>query len=101
MSNNSRTTRKDELEVAVARAVYNTVDHCVAAGCEDMKSNDDMMAHFLQNLYSGIDSKGKVSVEFMGVDYQEGLLDVYVTEEYLLPTGKTEDIAIRKTAIYE
>lgn len=95
MSINSKSIRKDELEVAVATAAQQTVKS------SEISSEEDMMAYFIKNLFMNIKADGDIGVEFMGVDCEKGLLDVKVTEKFYYPSGTEEKICVRKTAILE
>lgn len=101
ISINSKMTRKDELEMAVAAAVQQTVKHSEPSGKNIYGDNENMMAAFVKNLSLNLNSASDITVEFHGVDYKLGLLSVTVTESFKYPTGKMDEIQVRKTAIYD
>ncbi len=101
LSEQSRNSREDELEKAVSGAVKQTVKASHADGQTDITSNKEMVAHFVNVVSSNIKSDGKISVKVLGVDYQEGLLDVKVSETFNYLNGKEKTITVRKCAIYE
>lgn len=101
LSVQSKTDRMDELYRAVSAATKQTVAESQIRGQEIITSDKEMVAQFMQILSTGINSTGEVSIEVMGVNYQEGLLDVLVKEKFKYFNGKTDTISVRKCAIYE
>ena len=91
LSVESKTDRQDELDRAVAAAVKQT----------SIKSDKEMIAQFIQNVCTSINSDGDLHIQVMGVDYKEGMLDVLVTESYYYLNGKQGHIKTRKCAIYQ
>lgn len=83
----SKETRKEELNRGVAAAVNQTVSESKRDGQQSIKSNNDMVAQLVNTLCVSIGSDGDISVEVMGVDYIEGMLDVLVTESFNYPNG--------------
>ena len=101
LSVESKQDRKDELERVVAAAVKQTVKESQIKEQKIIKSDKDMIANFVQNVCTSLKENGDISVKVMGVDYKEGLLDVYVQEKFEYLTGKNGTISVRKCAIYE
>ena len=97
LSVESKQDRKDELERVVAAAVKDSQ----IKEQKIIKSDKDMIANFVQNVCISLKAKGDISVKVMGVDYKEGLLDVYVLEKFEYLTGKNGTVSVRKCAIYE
>lgn len=101
LSQQSKTSRQDELERAVSGAVKQTVKASHAEGQDDITSDKEMVAHFVNVVSNNIKSDGEISVKVLGVDYKEGLLDVKVSETFKYLNGKEKTITVRKCAIYE
>lgn len=101
LSEQSRSSRQDELERAVSGAVKQTVKATHADGQTDITSNKEMVAHFVNVVSNNIKSDGDISVKVLGVDYEDGLLDVKVSETFKYLNGKEKTIEVRKCAIYE
>ncbi len=99
MSVDSKTERKQELNRVVSAAVKQTVSHSQIDNQKEITSNDEMLAHFTQLLALGLSNDGDVEIEVMGINYQEGLLDVIVTEKYKYLNGNNGVISVRKCAI--
>lgn len=99
LSIQSKAERKQELTRAVSAAVKQTVSHSQIENQAEITSNDEMIAHFIQLLLSNMSSDGDIEVEVMGVDYEEGLLDVSITEKYKYLNGNDGKINVRKCAI--
>ena len=97
----SKQDRKDELERVVAAAVKQTVKDSQIKEQKIIKSDKAMIANFVQNVCISLKATGDISVKVMGVDYKEGLLDVYVLENFEYLTGKNGTVSVRKCAIYE
>lgn len=101
MAVNNKSTRQDELEYAVSAAVQQTLKEAKASTNYRSLSQEKVKAMFIQNLFMNIQSEGNIEVEFYGIDYRFGLLDVKVTEKFEYVGGKEGEISVRKTAIYE
>ena len=101
LSQQSKTSRHDELERAVSGAVKQTVKASHAEGQDDITSDKEMVAHFVNVVSNNIKSDGEISVKVLGLDYKEGLLDVKVSETFKYLNGKEKTITVRKCAIYE
>ena len=93
--------RQDELNRAVSAAVKQAVKNSQIEGQKNICSNDEMVAEFIQLMSVHLNSDSDVQVEVMGVDYEEGMLDVKVTESFQYLNGKEGSVSIRKCAIYE
>lgn len=93
--------RQDELNRAVSAAVKQTVKTSQLDGQEDITSNDEMVAEFVQLMSVNLNSDSDVQIEVMGVDYKEGMLDVKVTENFTYLNGRKGSVTTRKCAIYE
>lgn len=101
LSVESRTDRQDELDRVVSAAVKQTVKDSQIEEQSDITSNKEMVAQFIENMCTSINSDGDLQIEVMGVDYKEGMLDVLVTEKFVYPNGKQGKITTRKCAIYQ
>lgn len=93
--------RQDELDRAVSGAAKQTVKDSQISEQTEINSNEDMIAHFVNLLSVNINSDSDLSVEVMGVDYEEGMLDVHVTSEFKYLNGKNGTLSVRKCAIFE
>lgn len=93
--------RRDELNRAVSTSVKKTVKDSQIEEQTAIKSNDEMIAYFIQLLSVNVTGKGDMEIEVMEADYQEGMLDVLVTEKYKYVNGKSGKILVRKCAIAE
>ncbi len=101
LADQSRSSRLDELEKAVSGAVKQTVKASHAFGQTDIRSDEEMVAHFVNVVSNNLKSDGKISVKVLGIDYKEGLLDVKVSETFKYLNGREKTITVRKCAIYE
>lgn len=101
LSEESRADRQDELNRAVSAAVKQTVATSQIENQEEITSDKEMVAQFIQIMSTNICSEGDISVEIMGADYKEGMLDVLVTQTFDYLNGKKGSVSVRKCAIYE
>lgn len=97
----SEMDRQDELNKAVSAAVKQTVEASQIENQKDITSDKELVAHFIQIMSTNMNSQGDISVEVMGVDYKEGMLDVLVTQKFSYLNGKEAEVSVRKCAIYE
>ncbi|MFQ9514755.1 MAG: hypothetical protein ACLRZ9_02900 [Eubacterium sp.] len=101
LSKESRMDRQDELNRAVSAAVKQTVDASQIYNQKEITSDKEMVAQFIQIMSTNMNSDSDVSIEVMGVNYKEGMLDVLVTEKFKYYNGKNDTVSVRKCAIYE
>ena len=101
LSAETKSDRKDELNRAVSAAVKQTVSVSQIEDQKEITCNDEMVANFIQLMSTNINSDGDISIDVMGVDYENGMLDVLVTETFQYINGKTDTISIRKCAVYD
>lgn len=101
LSAESKIDRQDELNRAVSAAVKQTVAASQIENQKEITSDKEMVAQFIQLMSTNMSSQGDISIEVMGVDYKEGMLDVLVTQKFNYLTGKEEQVSVRKCAIYE
>lgn len=101
LSVESRTDRKDELDRVVSAAVKQTVKESQIYNQNNITSDKEMVAYFVQNMCTSISSNGDLQIEVMGVEFKEGMLDVLVTEKFSYPNGRQGKITTRKCAIYQ
>lgn len=101
ISVDSKSARQDELNRVVSAAVKQTVKDSQVEKQKSISSDKEMIAQFVHILSTSLSSKGDITIEVMGVDYTEGMLDVLVTQKFEYLNGKSDRIAIRKSAICE
>ena len=101
MSQEGRISRKDELNRATSAAIKQTVKKSQSNIQKEIKNDKDMVSYFTAALCSQIKSDGDIEIKVLGVDYQEGMLDVVVTERFDYLNGKEGIIKVRKCAIYD
>ena len=101
ISVDSKLARQDELNRVVSAAVKQTVKDSQVEKQKSISSDKEMIAQFVHILSTSLSSKGDITIEVMGVDYTEGMLDVLVTQKFEYLNGKSDRIAIRKSAICE
>lgn len=101
LSAESKIDRQDELNRAVSAAVKQTVAASQIENQKEITSDKEMVAQFIQLMSTNMSSQGDISIEVMGVDYKEGMLDVLVTQKFNYLTEKEAQVSVRKCAIYE
>ena len=115
----SRMIRKDELENAVTVSCKNTFDKMVAADEDSDKKSEynnsgeeseynnsgkvkEIQNDFIDELFLNITSESDdICVMFYGVDFENGLLSVGVTESYKNLLGITTKLTVYRTMILE
>lgn len=97
----SKSKREDELNKAVSAAVKQTVKISQVEEQTEITSDEEMVGEFIQLLSLNVSGESDLSIEVMGVDYREGILDVKVTEIFPYFNGKKGKISVRKCAIYD
>ena len=100
---NTKTERKNELDVTFAKAVKQTLETAVSEEpTYKINNSNEAVADMIENLIVQLNG-GKLTdykVTVYTVDLKKGLLDASVTETYNQVVGKGK-ITVRKTAILD
>lgn len=92
----------NEAEAALSQSVEQALYVTLTSGeTYSIDSNEDFVNDFLSNLLVQVNSPADIAVRILDVDYQEGLLDVEVTETMTYPDGKTREVTCRKTVLLD
>lgn len=67
----------------------------------EIKSNEQMIEEVIKNVVLSKQSDCDIEVRILGVDYENGLLDLSIIQTYRHVNGKIETIEERKTIIIE
>ncbi|MCI8991115.1 MAG: hypothetical protein HFG80_00070 [Eubacterium sp.] len=102
LSVTGRGTRSHELNLAVARAVKNTVQAGYERACEEGNSKaltEEMTAYLGQAVLQSVHSEASVEIDILEMDPEKGVVSAKVTEKFTYPNGKKGQVSVRKTAI--
>ena len=101
MSVSGRDARRSELEESLTNAIEQTMQVSYLEKTYSIKNEDELIADFTGNFFSQIASDSDINIEILNVDFNNGCMDVQATEKFKYFTGKTGEIKIRKTVIFE
>lgn len=101
MSVSGRDARRSELEESLTNAIEQTMQVSYLEKTYSIKNEEELIADFTGNFFSQIASDSDISIEILNVDFNNGCMDVQATEKFKYFTGKTGEIKIRKTVIFE
>lgn len=93
-------TRSRESSESIAQAMENAVAK-MAKEENGYQSNEEFRAAFIENLLAQIDSKSDVKVKILMSDYEKGLIQAEVTEDYTTPRGDAKSVACMRTILLE
>ncbi len=93
--------RKRELENGVTSAVRQTVESVKMKEMYEYNNVEQVIAEFTRTLLMTVDSNSTITVRVLGVDHEEGFLDVEVTADFMYPNGNLDQVKVRKSIIYE
>lgn len=97
-----RSARSHELNLAVARAVKNTVQTGYERACEEGNNEsltEEMTAYLGQAVLQSVHSEASVEIDILEMDPEKGIVSARVTEEFTYPNGKSGRVSVVKTAI--
>ena len=94
-----RQIRKTGLNQALDAGLKQTVDQTGTRHTDGPKSNEEMIALFLEKFMMQIESDSRVEVEVLDADYEKGLLSAEATLYYKHPNGKEGSVSACKTVI--
>lgn len=85
----------------MANAIEQSMEIVYAEKTYDIKNETELIADFLLNLCSQIESRGELEVSVMNVDYDNGLLDLKIQQHYKHFTGREGTVTCRRAVILE
>lgn len=97
-----RGIRSHELNIAVARAVKNTVETGYERAQTEGNSaslKEEMTAYLGQEIINAVQSEAAVQIEVLEMELEKGIVSARVTEGFLYPNGKQSEVSVTKTAI--
>lgn len=98
----TKTTRQNELDMNLGKAMEQTMKSLAADGAEESgeRADKEMAADFIENFLVGTTSNSSFQVDVLEADAFKGILDVRVTEKFrqILGDGTAE---ARKTVVLE
>lgn len=105
----AKDVRLNELELATNSAVRTTMEQAYTVKSDtEVTTNEQLMELFNENLLTQISSDSDIQVDFMGVDIEEGLLDVKVTAVFHYPyhtvdepNGVEGKVSVRRTIVLD
>lgn len=101
MSITTTDVRQSELDKALNSAVRTTMEIAKTKETYPIETEEEFIAEFNKNLLSSISSDSDIEVQVMGVDLEEGMLDVKVISKFKFPTGADGQVSSRKTVILD
>jgi len=101
MSITTTDVRQNELDKALNSAIRTTMEIAKTKETYPIETEEEFIAEFNKNLLSSISSDSDIEVQVMGVNLEEGMLDVKVISKYKFPTGAEGKVYSRKTLILD
>ncbi|MFR1449789.1 MAG: hypothetical protein ACLSSU_07580 [Beduini sp.] len=89
-----------ETNTIVSNASYQPI-HLNAKPYSSIKSNEELIKEVIKNVVLSKESEGEITVEILTVDFENGLLDLSISQTYQHLNGKVSLIKERKTIILE
>ena len=105
----TKDVRQNEIEQSLNSAIKTTMETAYDKNSTlEIHSNEELMQLFNENLLTQITSDSDITVNFMGVDYENGLLDVQVSSKFKYPyktpeapEGKPGKVTARRSIILD
>ena len=101
---NSSVTKRTSVE----NEVYDSLEQAINQSLEVINtkpykvvSNEELLAEFNKALLLNVASDSEVSVKVYGVDYEQGYIDVEVSEKFAYGNGKEGLVRCRKRGVCE
>lgn len=101
MSINSESLRQEEIENALKAAVDDTVKTVYIDELFATENYNEAITELCRNIVVAINSKGNVSIKILDIDYEAGMLDMLIEQDFVFPNGKKGTVDYRKTIIVE
>lgn len=101
---NSSVTKKTSVE----NEVYDSLEQAINQSLEvintkpyKVTSNEELLGEFNKALLLNVASDSEVSIKVYGIDYEQGYIDVEVSEEFVYGNGKKGTVRCRKSGVCE
>ena len=101
MSITAENVRQSELDMGLNYAIRTTMEVAKVKETYPIGSENELIAEFNKNLLTKISSDSDIEVQVMGIDLEEGFLDVKVISKFKYPTGADGQVEARKTIIFD
>ncbi len=98
---NSKSARESELRDSLSAAVSQTMREVMKQDGDETINKKEFVAAFLQSFLVKINSDADIKVKIIGLDLEEGLLDVEVEAAYKDVKQKEKVLKLRRTVVYE
>lgn len=93
---------------SVENEVYDSLEQAINQSLEvintkpyKVTSNEELLAEFNKALLLNVASDSEVSIKVYGIDYEQGYIDVEVSEEFVYGNGKEGLVRCRKRGVCE
>lgn len=98
MSN--KNTRSVESSYLANNATYSSIS-MLANGSYEIKSIDELVAEAIQDIVTSKESNSDIKVQVMGIDAENGLIDLNVIQTIKHVNGEITNVEERRTVILE
>lgn len=96
-----KTSYKQELEDSLAVSVSQTVREVMEQESFGIENRNEFIAAFLQALVLRTNSDVDMTVNVISTDLEKGLMDIEVREKVSFLNVSEQEIAVRRTVIFE
>lgn len=102
MSVTTEDVRQYELDTSLNSAIKTTMEVAKTKNAGyTIDTVEEFLDEFNKNLLSKISTDSEIEVLVMGVNLEEGLLDIKVISRFKYPTGADGEVTSRKTVIFD
>lgn len=98
---NGKTERKNELETALNNSMTTALNGIMENSEYAPQSNEELIAEFEQAFFTEINSMSDITLNYLDVDYEKGLLSVEAISKFKYLTGTPGSVAVKKTIILD
>lgn len=93
---------------SVENEVYDSLEQAINQSMEvintkpyKVTSNEELLVEFNKALLLNVASDSEVSIKVYGIDYEQGYIDVEVSEKFVYGNGKEGVFRVRKSGVCE
>lgn len=97
----SESLRQSEAITALKEAVEDALEVVSIKSMYTISDEQQLIDELLRNIALRINSNSNVTVKVLGVNLDEGMLDVLIKENFKYQTGKSGQVSYRTTIIIE
>lgn len=95
----SKDARTDEIEKNLTKTAEQALEQTLNNKVYKIEDAKELVADFVQNLILGVNSDSDISIKVIDIDYDNGLINIEITENFKYVNGNKGSVTIKKALV--